>query len=569
MKRDFFKIDRRNFLKSAISSGVVLFTFPFLFDCGEEKKMKDQNLLEPFSEEELKKILNGALSKGGDFAEIYLEQRISTEIFLEEDKLKNISYGILGGAGVRVNFREKTGFAFSDELSSDKLSEASQVASYIAQSNKKIEPFPLTAKKIKPLFVLKSPVPLLGEEKKIKLLKRANQAARDYDRRIKQVKIEWYDESKNIAIVNSKGMKVSDTQYLIRMAVFPLAVEGSKRFEGYATSGGRVDLSYFDKNPPEHTGADGARQALEMLSASEAPAGSVPVVVGNGWGGVLIHEAFGHSLEGDGIRKKTSLMSDLLGKKVASDIVTVIDDATIPHGRGSFNIDDEGTLGQKKILVENGVLQGYLHDKLNAKLTGTRSTGNGRRESHRHYPIPRMTNTFIKKGETDPQDIMKSVKKGIYAKKLRIFADGWKGGSLLAFKLDAQDIDYIQFLKHAIQIVRDFNPQFGYIRRDESCRADDYYPGSQFSETPYVRASHPRMQNIAHNPYGKAFNSAKTLLYSEDIQQTLGGMLMAAIAGIDNASGKGARQMLRCSGNLVTHHHDVYTHSLNIPGRIL
>lgn len=377
-----------------------------------------KNLLKLFSDEEFKKILDEALSQGGDFAEIYLEHRISTKILLEEDKLKNISYGILCGAGIRVTFGEKTGYAFSGELSFEKLKEASQVASYIARSNEKIEPLAITTKKVKPNFVLESPVPLLDEEKKIKLLERANQSARDYDKKIEQVKIEWYDEAKNIAIINSEGIKVSDTQFIVRMAVYPLAIEGSKRFEGYATSGGRVNISYFDKNPPENTGAEGARQAMDMLNAYDAPAGSLPVVVGHGWGGVLIHEAFGHSLEADGIRKNTSLMSNLLGKKVASDIVTVIDDATIPFGRGSFNIDDEGTLGQRKVLVKDGILQMYLYDKLNAKLMGTQSTGNGRRESYRHYPIPRMTNTYIEKGETDPEDIIKSVKKGIYAKKL-------------------------------------------------------------------------------------------------------------------------------------------------------
>ncbi len=424
MEKVSFTINRREFFKSAVGSGIILFSFPFLLDCAEEKKMKDtpsvlgKNLLELFSEKDLKKILAEALSKGGDFAEVYLEHRVSTEIFLEEDKLKNISYGILCGAGVRVNFGEKTGYAFSDELSFEKLKEASQVASFIAQSTKTIEPTSSTTKKIKPHFVLESPVPLLEEGKKIKLLERANQAARDYDKKIEQVKIEWYDEAKNIAIINSEGIKISDTQFVVRMAVYPLAIEGSKRFEGYATSGGRVNVSYFDKNSPENTGAEAARQAVDMLSASETPAGSVPVVVEHGWGGVLIHEAFGHSLEGDGIRKNTSLMSNLLGKKVASDTVTVIDDATIPFGRGSVNIDDEGTSGQRKVLVKNGVLQGYLYDRLNANLMGTQSTGNGRRESYRHYPIPRMTNTYIEKGKTDPEDIMKSIKKGIYAKKL-------------------------------------------------------------------------------------------------------------------------------------------------------
>jgi len=359
-----------------------------------------------------------ALSRGGDFAEIYLEYSKITEILLDEDKLKALSYGIVQGAGIRVNSNEKTGYAYSDDFQISNLRRAAEAASFIAESSKPIKSFDVSSQDTKPHFELKSPVPLMGDEKKIEILRRANQEARDYDPRIEQVKVEYYDEEKKIMIINSEGSKVTDVQYLVRLAVYPLAIEGAKKFDGYATSGGRVDADYFVQIPPELTAREGAKQAIDMLDAGETPAGLNPVVVGPGWGGVLVHEAFGHSLEGDGIRKKTSLMSDKLGRKVASKMVSMIDDATIPFGRGSFTIDDEGTPGQRKILVKDGVLQGFIWDKLNAKLMGTQSTGNGRRESYRYYPLPRMSNTFIDRGETDPDDIIKSVKRGIFAKKL-------------------------------------------------------------------------------------------------------------------------------------------------------
>lgn len=409
------KLDRRSFLKG----GIALLTAPFWFNYAFGFTEETKDILEStLSDEDFKKILQHALARGGDFAEIYLQHLIRTEIQLDEDKIKSFTYGIIQGAGMRVISEEKTGYAFSDDLSYAKLKEAAEVAAFIASSDQLRKPANLSQQKIVPYFSLNSPVALASEKKKIELMNRANQAARDYDKRIHNVRVDYYDEAKKIMVINSEGLKAKDEQFIVRTAIYPLAVEGSKRFEGYATLGGRVNLDYFQTNSPEDGAEYAARQAITMLKADDAPAGLNPVVVGPGWGGVLIHEAFGHSLEGDGIRKKTSLMSDKVGKKVASEVVDVVDDATIPYGRGSFNIDDEGTPGQRKVLVKNGILQGYLYDLLNAKLMKTESTGNGRRTSYREYPIPRMTNIFIDQGETDPDDIIKSVKKGVYAKKM-------------------------------------------------------------------------------------------------------------------------------------------------------
>ncbi len=409
------KLNRRSFLKA----GVVLATAPLWLNYALGEGEKKVDLFEQsLSDEDLKKVLEHALSGGGDFAEVYLQHLIRTEIQLDEDKIKSSTYGIIQGGGVRVIWGEKTGYAFSDDLSYSKLKEAAEAAAFIAASGKIQKVADLSLRVPKPYFTLESPVALASESKKLDLLRRANQAARDHDKRIEQVRVVYMDEAKQIMIVNSEGLKTRDEQFITRLTVYPLGVEGSRRFEAYATAGGRVEWDYFQKNPPEEVGKQAARQAIVMLGADDAPAGPSPVVVAPGWGGVLIHEAFGHSLEGDVIRRKTSVFSDKLGVKVASEVVNVVDDATIPYGRGSFSIDDEGTPGQRKVLVKHGILQGYLYDLLNAKLMQTKSTGNGRRTSYREYPIPRMTNIFIDQGKTDPGDIIKSVKKGVYAKKM-------------------------------------------------------------------------------------------------------------------------------------------------------
>ncbi|MDH4222950.1 MAG: TldD/PmbA family protein [candidate division Zixibacteria bacterium] len=415
IEKNRYKLDRRSFLKG----GVALFTAPLWLNYAFGFTEETRDILEKsLSDEDFKKILQVALSRGGEFAEIYLQHLIRTEIQLDEDKIKSFTYGIIQGAGIRVISKEKTGYAFSDDLSFPNLKEAAEASAHIASSDKIHKPIDLSLRRVKPYFTLKSPVALASEQKRIGLLQRANQSARDYDKRIQNVRVDYYDEAKKILIINSQGLKIKDEQFIVRLGIYPLAVEGSNRFEGYASLGGRIDLDYFDKNTPEYGAREAAKQAIIMLKAEDAPAGLNPVVAGPGWGGVLIHEAFGHSLEGDGIRKKTSLMADKIGEKVASEIVNVVDDATIPYGRGSFNVDDEGTPGQKKLLVKDGILQGYLYDLLNAKLMNTQSTGNGRRTSYREFPIPRMTNTFIEPGASDPEDIIKSVKKGVYAKKM-------------------------------------------------------------------------------------------------------------------------------------------------------
>src|SRR5690606_4054107 len=261
------------------------------------------------------------------------------------------------------------------------------------------------------------PIPLMDVAltDKAKLLRRADREARAFDARIKVVQASWADHTRRILVANSTGHLVEDTQNLCRINVSVVAesAKGARR-RGLFGGGGRVPFSHFDPFTPEHVAREAARQAIATMGAVEAHAGPQTVVRAPGWSGILLHEAVGHGLEADFIRKGTSLFAGKLNQKVASDLVTVIDDGTVAGGRGGINVDDEGQPGERKVLVEKGELKGYMFDSLNAKLMGQRSTGSGRRQSFRHLPMPRMTNTFLAPGDDTPEDILKGVKRGLY-----------------------------------------------------------------------------------------------------------------------------------------------------------
>jgi len=375
--------------------------------------------------ETVEKLLGVALSRGGDFAEIYIERSVTNNISLEEDRIKVATTGISQGVGIRVISGEKTGYAYSDDLSYEKMENAAKVASYIAKSKGSTEPVNVAniegshPLRIKPShYSVKIPPSDVVVKEKADLLWRANSAAKDYDRRIIQVMASFSDNTREIILANSEGLWIGDRRIICRLDVSTIAEERGKRQRGYYGGGGTIGFEYYVDFSPEKVAEESARQAIVQLDAAPAPAGLQTVVLGNGWCGVLLHEAIGHGFEGDFIRKKTSFYTDKLGQKVASELCTVVDDATLKGKRGTINIDDEGTPGARKILIEKGILKGYLWDKLNARLMGTQSTGNGRRESFRHHPIPRMTNIFMLAGDETPEDIIKSVKRGFYAKTL-------------------------------------------------------------------------------------------------------------------------------------------------------
>ena len=365
---------------------------------------------------DLERYLAAALSAGGDYADLYFEYDTSTSISVDESLVKSASQGISAGCGVRVIAGERTGYAYTDDLASERILHAARTAALIASGPAKTPVVSLRQTAGRKLYPISLPSVEAEITAKLELVMRADRAARAYDSRIREVRAGYADELRQVLVVGSDGTLAEDSQPLARMSVFCIAKSGVQSSKGSAGGGGRVALDYFlDEKTPEHFAREAARQAIIQLDAREAPAGEMEVVLGPGWPGVLLHEAIGHGLEADFNRKGTSAFTGLIGKRVASEKCTVVDNGTMPWRRGSLNVDDEGFPTQNTVLIENGILKGYLSDKLSSRLMGIADTGNGRRESYEHIPMPRMTNTYMLAGQDDPADIIKSVQHGIYA----------------------------------------------------------------------------------------------------------------------------------------------------------
>ena len=373
------------------------------------------------SRDQVNELLKLALAKGGDFAEVYGEYSMQTSLTVDQGKLSTIEYGVLSGVGVRVLAGDQIGYAYADDYDMENLRRAAEVASAIATGGAAGTPKAFAVSTAKPPFKLVSPAPLsLSEAKKIEMVQRADVSARAVDPRITQVTASWADQAKRILVANSDGVFETDDQFLSRLSLQTLATETGKRNLGFNSMGGNVDDNYYTGEAIDACARKSAKTAVDLLSAVDPKAGTYPVVIAPGWGGVLVHECFGHSLEGDGIRKKTSIRAAQLGKQVAAKGVDIYDDGTILNGRGSFKVDDEGTPSRKNQVVKDGVLVGYLWDRLNLQYadktltSGASLTGNARRQSYREYPIPRMTNTYLGNGTADPKAIIADVKDGIY-----------------------------------------------------------------------------------------------------------------------------------------------------------
>src|SRR5438046_4300010 len=368
------------------------------------------------SDSDLQKYLAAALSAGGTYADLYFEYLTSTSISIDESLVKSATQGVSAGCGVRVIAGERTGYAYTDDLSPERILHAARTAALIATGPSKQPVVDLKDKTPRSLYPVGSHSVDAEVAAKLDLVMRADRAARAYDPRIFQVRAGYSDELRRIMVIGSDGTFATDTQPLARFNVLVIAKQEKELARGTSGGGGRVGLEYFQtEKTPEHFAAEAARQAIIQLGAVEAPAGEMEVVLGPGWPGVLLHEAVGHGLEADFNRKKTSAFSGLIGKRVASDKVTVVDNGTMPSRRGSINVDDEGSPTQNTVLIENGILKGYISDKLSSRLMGIADTGNGRRESYEDSPMPRMTNTYMLAGQDDPQDIIKSVKRGLLA----------------------------------------------------------------------------------------------------------------------------------------------------------
>jgi TldD protein len=368
------------------------------------------------TERDLESYLSEALSAGGEYADLYFEYLATTSIGIDEGIVKSATEGVSLGVGVRVIAGERTGYAYSDDLSPEKIRKAARVAANIAKGPATIVKTGFEESHRHNLYPMLSAPHEAGLAERVDLVKRADLAARAYDARVFQVQATYADSLRNVLVATSEGRLSFDRQPMARMSVSALARQGDGAPQhGHSGGGGRVTLEFFHKEKtPEHFAREAARQAIVQLDAIDAPAGETTVVLGPGWPGILLHEAVGHGLEADFNRKGVSAFSGRIGQQVASPLCTVIDDGTIGRRRGSLNVDDEGMPTQKNVLIENGVLRGYLQDKLSSRLTNNTSTGSGRRESYQHIPMPRMTNTYMLAGESDPEEIIKSVQKGLY-----------------------------------------------------------------------------------------------------------------------------------------------------------
>jgi TldD protein len=363
------------------------------------------------------KLLGVALARGGDYADLYFEYRVSNNVNIEEQIVKSASKSISQGVGVRVIVGDKTGYAYTDEIALDSIRKAAETASYIARTGGLAQPAGVNVTpNLHNLYEVAEPVSSVELARTIGLIQRGDAAARQVDRRIREVQAAISDEIKHVMIASSDGRLAADIQPLARFAITCIADDDGNLQVGRAGGGGRVGVDFFERElTPEYFGIEAARQAIIQLDAIDAPAGTMEVVLGPGWPGILLHEAVGHGLELDFNRKGTSAFSGLVGQRVASDMCTVVDDGTIPGRRGSLNIDDEGQPTSRTVLIEDGILRGYMSDYLNSDLMRCARTGNGRRQSYKHIPLPRMTNTFLLAGEETKEDVIRSVKRGLYA----------------------------------------------------------------------------------------------------------------------------------------------------------
>ena len=364
----------------------------------------------------LQRAFGNLLGPGIDFGDLYFQHARREGWSMEDGIVKDGNHSIEQGVGVRAISGEKTGFAYSDDLDANALIAAANSAKAIARDGKAHAPHALVANGARALYPALDPIDAMGNEAKVAALRRVDGLLRSLDPRVQQVMVGLTGGVDTVLVARSDGVLAADVRPLVRMNVQVIVEQGGRRESGYAGFGGRYSYEeLLADGKPEKFAREALRQALVNLDAIDAPAGVMPVVLGNGWPGVLLHEAVGHGLEGDFNRKGTSTYAGRMGQQVAAKGVTIVDDGTLEGRRGSLNIDDEGETTRCTTLIEDGILVGYMQDSLNARLMGMAPTGNGRRESFAHLVMPRMTNTYMRAGSHDPEEMIRSVKRGLYA----------------------------------------------------------------------------------------------------------------------------------------------------------
>lgn len=416
-------LNRRDFIKKAGSgllyvavAPTVLSSMPALRGTVFAAPVSNPTYSYLLSADVCQGAIRKAMSRNADFSDIFVERTEKRVIKLREGKISSIRFSIDQGVGIRVQYGEKTGFAFCEDFDEDNINKTAIQAAELGKNAKQVQCRDIRGK-ISGKNVIPQAFPLekIPEDDRIAMMRRAEKAARAESPLIKEVDISYFEEVRHITIANSMGVFTADVQPLIYFVVSALATKGDRRHQGSSRLSARSGFELFDKTSPEKVAKQAVNEAVVMIDAVESPSGEMPVVVAGGWGGVLFHEAVGHGLEGDAISRDSSFFCGKQGQRVASDIVTFVDDATLLNLRGSYNVDDEGTPSQRKVLIEKGILKQYMMDIQSGRRLKTVTTGNGRRESFRFAPMVRMTNTFILEGQSTPEEIIAATPKGIFA----------------------------------------------------------------------------------------------------------------------------------------------------------
>jgi TldD protein len=364
------------------------------------------------------KVIAAALAKGSDLAEVYIESRETLSLQLDDERVENANSGNDIGGGVRVFSGETAAYAYTDDLSEGALLDAAQAAASAVKGASQSQVIDLEQQKSSHTFPIEKPFETVSVASKSDLLRKMDSAARGFSREITQVEIFYGEIRRRVWIYNSEGVWAEDDRNILEFMVRITAQRNGNLQVLRSGIGGRVGLELIDQDDPVKLSEEVAQSAVQMLDSRPAPAGEMTVVITNGWGGVLFHEACGHAMEADFVSKGTSAYTGLKGEQIASPLISAIDDGTLPGRRGSMLFDDEGTPASRTVLIQDGILKEYMWDLAEARRVGHHSTGNGRRQSFRHIPMPRMTNTYIDAGPHDPEEIVRSVDKGLYVKRL-------------------------------------------------------------------------------------------------------------------------------------------------------
>ncbi len=478
------KMSRRKFLKNG-AKGAALVSIPVFFSAnpvaailssvGGELTLNDYYNLFKVDESIIHKIMSIALERGGDYSDLYFQHRISNTINLEDNLVSRANTNVDLGVGIRVIKGDQTGYSYTEDLSLKSMSMAAKTAANIANGTKTVAPVELKLHDTPNYYLIDSPWEEVNADKKIPLLQKVNDRMLALDNRVTKVQVFFSDDNTHMMVANSDGRIVFDYQPMTRMFAFCSAEQDGRREENFYRLGGRYGIDHYTDANLNRIAKTAVDRTVTLFDAVKPEGGEMEVVLAAGEAGIILHEAIGHGMEADFNRKGESLFADKIGKKIAEDFVTIVDDGTLPNMRGTINVDDEGNDSHNTVLVENGILKSYMHDHISSKHYEVKPTGNGRRQSFRHVPVPRMTNTYMLKGPHTKEEIIGSVKKGLYAE---AFTNGevnigpgdftfyLKSGYLIEDGKITRPVKDVNIIGNGPQVLKDFvmvgdDPQIG------------------------------------------------------------------------------------------------------------